>query len=43
MTEPFADVFWLTSVNWHQLLYANAATEQMWGHTPEQLSSHPGG
>jgi PAS domain S-box-containing protein len=43
MTEPFADVFWLTSVNRHQLLYANAATEQMWGHTPDQLSSHPGG
>jgi len=43
MTEPFADVFWLTSINRHRLLYANAATEQMWGHTPDELSRHPGG
>ncbi|MFP5269997.1 PAS domain S-box protein [Coleofasciculus sp.] len=43
MTEPFADVFWLTSVNRHQLLYVNGAAEQIWGHTPEQLLTHPGG
>ncbi|MBE9181266.1 PAS domain S-box protein [Oculatella sp. LEGE 06141] len=41
LTESIQEVFWLASVNDHQILYVNPAYEQIWGKSCEELYQYP--
>ncbi|HKB91620.1 MAG TPA: response regulator [Opitutaceae bacterium] len=41
MAESIRDVFWVTSPDWHQILYVSSAYELIWGRPASDLNTRP--
>lgn len=41
MAERINEVFWMSSADWKQILYINAAFEKIWGRSCESLYANP--